>query len=109
MKYCSKCGKQLLDEAVICTGCGCAVSNPNPPTSEAQDDLSIIIKIFMIIGCVVGGLSCLFPLVWMIPMTISLFEKLKRREKIGTGFKVCVLLFVNLIAGILLLCRSDDE
>lgn len=25
MKYCSKCGKELLDEAVICTGCGCAV------------------------------------------------------------------------------------
>ena len=25
MKYCSKCGKELLDEAVICMGCGCAV------------------------------------------------------------------------------------
>ena len=25
MKYCSKCGKELLDEAVICVGCGCAV------------------------------------------------------------------------------------
>ena len=26
MKYCSKCGKELLDEAVICVGCGCAVA-----------------------------------------------------------------------------------
>jgi len=26
MKYCSKCGKELLDEAVICVGCGCPVS-----------------------------------------------------------------------------------
>lgn len=25
MKFCSHCGKELLDEAVICTGCGCAV------------------------------------------------------------------------------------
>lgn len=25
MKYCSKCGKELLDEAVICVGCGCPV------------------------------------------------------------------------------------
>lgn len=24
MKYCSKCGKELLDEAVVCPGCGCA-------------------------------------------------------------------------------------
>lgn len=23
MKYCSNCGRQLLDEAVICPGCGC--------------------------------------------------------------------------------------
>lgn len=25
MKYCTHCGKELLDEAVICMGCGCAV------------------------------------------------------------------------------------
>ena len=24
MKYCSKCGKELVDDAIICTGCGCA-------------------------------------------------------------------------------------
>lgn len=29
MKYCTHCGKQLFDEAVICVGCGCAVSDPN--------------------------------------------------------------------------------
>ena len=23
MKYCVKCGKELFDEAVLCTGCGC--------------------------------------------------------------------------------------
>ena len=26
MKYCQKCGKQLVDEAVVCTGCGCSVA-----------------------------------------------------------------------------------
>lgn len=25
MKFCSKCGKEIADEAVICPGCGCAV------------------------------------------------------------------------------------
>ncbi len=24
MKYCKSCGKELADEAVLCTGCGCA-------------------------------------------------------------------------------------
>ena len=27
MKFCSKCGHEMLDEAVICTNCGCAVEN----------------------------------------------------------------------------------
>lgn len=27
MKYCSKCGKELFDEAVICVGCGCPVES----------------------------------------------------------------------------------
>ncbi|MBQ6996752.1 MAG: zinc-ribbon domain-containing protein [Oscillospiraceae bacterium] len=29
MKFCSKCGKELMDEAVFCPGCGCAVSGAN--------------------------------------------------------------------------------
>ena len=29
MKYCSHCGKEIMDEAVMCPHCGCAVeSNP---------------------------------------------------------------------------------
>ena len=31
MKYCSKCGKELVDEAVVCPGCGCAQGNTNVP------------------------------------------------------------------------------
>ena len=26
MKYCSKCGKEIMDEAVICVHCGCQVA-----------------------------------------------------------------------------------
>ncbi|MBO7394077.1 MAG: zinc-ribbon domain-containing protein, partial [Abditibacteriota bacterium] len=27
MKYCRQCGKELLDEAVICPHCGCATGH----------------------------------------------------------------------------------
>ncbi len=30
MKYCTHCGAELADEAVICPKCGCAVGNVNP-------------------------------------------------------------------------------
>ena len=36
MKYCTHCGKELLDEAVICVGCGCAVSGHNTQTANNQ-------------------------------------------------------------------------
>ncbi len=30
MKYCTKCGKEIHNEAVICPGCGCSTGyNPN--------------------------------------------------------------------------------
>ena len=32
MKYCTHCGKELLDEAVICVGCGCEVGGQNNQT-----------------------------------------------------------------------------
>lgn len=28
MKYCQKCGKELVDEAVVCIHCGCSVQPP---------------------------------------------------------------------------------
>ena len=31
MKYCSKCGRELFDEAVVCPGCGCAI-----PAADAK-------------------------------------------------------------------------
>ena len=38
MKYCTHCGKELLDEAVICVGCGCgcAVSRENTQMTNNQ-------------------------------------------------------------------------
>lgn len=34
MKYCSHCGKELLDDAVVCVGCGCAVEGQNTQTAN---------------------------------------------------------------------------
>ena len=33
MKFCQKCGKELHDDAVICTGCGCAVPDSKESSS----------------------------------------------------------------------------
>ena len=100
MKNCSRCGSVCVDEAVLCVNCGCAFER------TAVSGLKKAAKVLMIISTVFLGLYIL-PLAWCLPMTISYSKSIKKGKRIGTGFKVCTLLFVNLIAGILLLC--DDE
>ena len=36
MKFCTKCGKELFDEAVICPGCGCPVAGRTAPVQPYQ-------------------------------------------------------------------------
>ena len=107
MKFCQKCGREIMDEAIICPGCGCAIS-AEKKGKGGNDGLAVASKIFLILGCVAQG-WLLLPLAWCLPITISVCNKMKDNEPIGTGLKVCSLLFVSLIGGILLLCRSDDK
>ena len=107
MKFCQKCGKEIVDEAVVCPGCGCAILEAKK-SDGGNDGLAVASKIFLILGCVAQG-WLLLPLAWCLPITISICNKMKNNEPVGTGLKVCSLLFVNLIGGILLLCRSDNK
>ena len=36
MKYCEKCGNQLLDEAIMCPKCGCAVAGKHPTKEQNE-------------------------------------------------------------------------
>lgn len=131
MKYCTHCGKEIEDEAVVCVHCGCA-TNDNKAKPQ-NNSLGKVALVFMILGCVfmpisiwskcfdyfetaetiiVGIIGLIFgclPLAWCIPMTVHYSRKYKNGESVGTGFKVCTLLFVSLVAGILLLCIPKDN
>lgn len=121
MKYCTKCGNQIADESAFCPVCGAQTAAPQAapqqPYAQPQQPayyapvkqesgLTTAAKIFMIIGTVVMGFY-LIPLAWCIPMTVIYFRKLKNNEPISTGFKVCSLLFVSLVGGILMLCDKE--
>lgn len=73
MKYCTKCGKELFDEAVLCPGCGCATgANPVPPAagrnalllklSERLQINGIIWIIIAVIQILIGVLGAWFTL-----------------------------------------------
>lgn len=136
MKYCKHCGAQVRDEAIFCPSCGCSTeSQPTAKSNETSEGLRIATKFFMILSCcltvvsLVGGvcamlvnldqieawliyLVCpgwfLISLVWKIPMTVRYCRSTdKSGLSVGTGFKICSLLFVSMIAGILMLCDNE--
>lgn len=145
MKYCSKCGAELLDDAVVCPNCGTSVENQDASIANAGKNRTLgkVAKVFLIltiVGCVLSAFSSilpilggmpsdmteeawlllksasiggfiggLVPLAWVIPMTVVIFRKLRDNKRIGMGLKVCTLIFVNIISGILLLCMNDNN
>lgn len=102
--YCEHCGKELADEAIVCPNCGCATDNY---AAKKTGNGHTAAKVFMILGCVLSAFSFLIPLAWTIPMTVIYCKRSKQGIPMGTGFKVCTLLFVSLIAGILMLCEDN--
>jgi hypothetical protein len=136
MKFCAFCGKQIDDNAIFCGHCGKATfeqpsqnqqnyqdfqdfqnsqgyqgyQSYQAPTEQKREPsgLAKAAKILMIIfGLITSITTYGIGLAWYIPMVISYSRKLKRGKKVSTGFKVCTLLFVSTIAGILMLCDRD--
>jgi hypothetical protein len=73
MKYCTKCGRELFDEAVLCPGCGCTIGvNPVSPVvsrdplllklSERLKINGIIWIIIAVIQIMIGVLGAWFTL-----------------------------------------------
>jgi len=72
MKFCSKCGKELLDEAIICPECGCAVNEE--PQKENED-----------IGATIGFciLAAFFPIFGLIYWPVKHKTAPKRAKAVG--------------------------
>lgn len=109
MKYCVHCGGEIHEEAVVCVKCGRSVAQvPAPTPVKQQDDtMRTVVKVFLILGCICQG-WLLIPLAWCLPMTISIFKSFRENRPIGTGMKVCTLIFVSMVSGICLLCMDDE-
>lgn len=111
MKFCKHCGSQLEDEAVVCVNCGCATEEAAPAaaaTVSGPSTLQTVAKVFMILGCIAGAFCFLIPLCWCIPMTLHYSKAVKEGQPVSVGFKICSLLFVSQVAGILMLCDSNN-
>lgn len=94
MKFCSHCGKEVLEDAVICPNCGCSVG----PVSSVEDVNSTGLNV----------LSFFFPLVGLILYLVFRDKTPIRAKGVGKwaliGFIVgCVLTLIQAVAIPLLL------
>ena len=136
MKVCKNCGAELPDEAMFCLYCHAEQSGgpasassatgtsstpkstyrpSSQPTSSsssssssgyANSTLKIIAFVLCVLSCIAVA-SFVIPLIWCIPATIAVYKSYKYDNPISTLGKVLILIFVNLIAGILLLIDKD--
>lgn len=84
MKFCAKCGKELMDDAVLCPHCGCTVDGA--PAKKVKSESSQSAKsgwvplVFGILGLVYGilvlmaslGISSLYPASFLILLGLGL-------------------------------------
>lgn len=69
--------------------------------------MKTVAKVFIIIGMI---FQCymIFPLILGI-IALKKLNKAEKKDDFGIGWGVVVLIFVNLIAGIVLLCMNDEN
>lgn len=124
---CLNCGRKVEKEPIV----------QQNSHEKSNNTLTTIAKVFMIltcVGCGMGGLITLInaiiftgiafevsisyfvfaiiyliPLAWDIPLTVHVFKASKENAPIATATKVCILIFVNIVSGILLLCRTESN
>lgn len=91
MKYCPKCGRQLVDEAVVCVSCGCAQSK-NWATKR-QDSSSF--------GW--GVLGFFVPMIGLVLYLLWREERPKRAKSVGVGAIVGTIVSVigSIVVGVL--------
>ena len=91
MKFCSKCGKEIMDEAVVCPHCGCSVKSESQITKE--DDAPSIL--FALLGFFI-------PLVGLILWLCFKDSSPRKARSAGKGaiIGVCVSVALAIITSI---------
>lgn len=89
MKYCEKCGKELLEDAVVCVSCGCPVAGgaakpvnnvQTAPVETKQKEKSGGAVVFGVIG-IIGAF--LFAIIGHIASIIGIVLGIKDYKKSG--------------------------
>ena len=94
MKFCEKCGKEIMDEAVLCPGCGCMVENNGKDvTATVGAETKKTTQVALILGIIGVVFAWLFALVGHITSIIGIVVGIKEFKETGkiTGLAVSII------------------
>ena len=66
MKFCSKCGNELFDEAVVCPKCGCAADNSKQSKNKNQNRSQVNKSQALGAALILGGLAIIVVFVILV-------------------------------------------
>lgn len=84
MKYCTKCGNELIDEAVVCTKCGCYAQSVTVQNTFSDQPIKDEADVGLIV------LSALIPLVGFILWAVKNSETPIAARKYGLTALIAV-------------------
>lgn len=131
MNYCYNCGSKISEYDVYCPFCGTKIEKEVEDKKKsgrkankvfkliakitaavefglAAYVLSIIALELSILGLVAYGLLALVPLIWMLPLMLSVYRKINNNEYMSKAYKICVLIFLSIPTGVMLLLIKDE-
>lgn len=92
MKYCTHCGAELIDEAVLCTKCGCWTDNPMMTTALKKARINVCALVGFILSMVsiffFINILGLLALAGMIVSIVGLAQTVKNSEQRGKGLAI---------------------
>ena len=84
MKFCTKCGQQILDDAVICVHCGCPVEDAQSPKTSAPTEVDAPNAGFAVLGFFI-------PLVGLILYLVNMNTFPLKAKSAGKGALISVI------------------
>ena len=90
MKYCTHCGAELLDDAVLCPKCGCWVKTPTSTQPKARKNICALVGFILSMASILlhGNFLGMLGLAGMIVSIVGLAQTVKHSEQQGKGFAI---------------------
>ena len=131
MNYCYNCGSKISEYDVYCSFCGTKIEkevvDKKKSGRKANKVFKLIAKItagvefglvafvlslialdLSIFGFFMEGLIVMIPLIWMLPLMLSVYRKINNNEYMSKAYKICVLIFLSIPTGVMLLLIKDE-